>query len=391
MTILQVHNFYQQPGGEDEIFRAEHALLTGRGHTVFEYVVHNDAINDMSPLSAGLKTIWNADTSRGIREMIQRQRPDIVHAHNTFPLISPALYYAASAERVPVVQTLHNYRLLCAGGNFFRDGEVCERCLGAAVPAAAVWHRCYRKSGFATGAVGAMLVTHRLAGTWRNRVQTYIALTEFAKRKFIEGGLPGNRIAVKPNFLLNDPGFEAQTGDYALFAGRLSEEKGIRTLLEAWERLGATVPLKIAGAGPLSGCVEERIASLAGVQYLGFCPREQLKSLIRQARVLIFPSVCYEGLPVTIIEALASGTPVIASALGSMNELIEDGVNGFHFRAGDSNHLVAVVESCFANAAALRDMRRAARFSYEQNYTPDRNYLLLLEIYEKAIRNAAAA
>ena len=391
MTILQVHNFYQQPGGEDEVFRAEYGLLRGRGHRVPQYVLHNDAIKDMSKISAGVKTIWNARVYREIREIIQCQRPDVLHAHNVFPLISPALYYAASAEHVPVVQTLHNYRLLCPGGNFFRNGQVCEECLSATVPFPAVRHRCYRHSAAATGTVAAMLVTHRLADTWNTKVQNYIALTHFAKSKFVESGLTAARIAVKPNFLTVDPGFGPGEGDYALFAGRLSEEKGICVLLESWERLGSAIPLKIAGNGPLHSWVRERVRDLPGVDYIGHCTREEITRLLKRAKLLVLPSTCYEGLPLILIEAFACGTPVVGSALGSINELIQDGVNGFRFRAGSSDDLAGTVQGCLSDGNQLRDMRRGARCCYERNYTPERNYDLLMEIYAEAIHRAKTA
>ncbi len=358
MRVLQVHNFYQQPGGEDQVCAAEYELLTSRGHMVRQYFAHNTALHEVSGLSAAAKTIWNSETYRAIRGEIERAPVDLIHAHNTFPIVSPALYYAAAAEHVPVIQTLHNYRLLCSSATFFREGHVCEQCLGSVVPYQGVLHACYRNNRAASAVTASMLSVHRFAGTWRTKIRTYIALTNFARKKFIEGGLPAGKVAVKPNFLARDPGMGDGEGDYALFAGRICEEKGIRTLLSAWERLGSAIQLKMAGDGPLGAWVRERAAVLPGVEWLGQCDHDSLMQLAKRAKFLVFPSLYYEGLPVTIIEALGCGTPVIASRLGSMNEVVTDGVNGFHFEAGNADDLAAVVRAVLAEPARLGRMRR---------------------------------
>lgn len=396
MKILQVHNFYQAPGGEDQVCAAEYELLASRGQQVEQYFAQNDAIREMSGIRVGLKTIWNSGMYTSFRSLIARIRPDILHVHNTFPLISPAVYYAAAAERVPVVQTLHNYRLLCPAATFFRQGRICEECLHARVPYQSVLHACYRHNRPATAAAASMLITHRILGTWKTKVGTYIALTNFSKSKFVEGGLPADRIAVKPNCLINDPGVGAGDGEYALFAGRLADEKGVRPMLNAWQRLGSAIQLRIAGDGPLQGWVKDRIAELppaarANVQWLGHCNRDTLTELYQHAAFTIFPSQYYEALPMTIIESLACGTPVIASGLGSMNEIITDGVNGFHFRPGDQDDLVHRVQAAFARPDQLQAMRRSARLCFEQNYTPERNYGLLMQIYQKAMQNGKTA
>lgn len=391
MKILQVHNFYQRPGGEDQVCAAEYELLTRHGHEVIPYHKHNEDIARMSSISVGLRTVWNRDTYREIRNLIRREGPEIVHAHNTFPLVSPAMYYAAAAERVPVIQTLHNYRLLCPAATLFRDGRVCEECMRSTVPYQSVLHGCYRNSRAATAAVASMLVGHRIARTWNTRVNTYIALTEFSKSKFIEGGLPEERIVVKPNCLTSDPGEGQGTGGYAFFAGRLTDEKGVRVILNAWERLGSVIPLKIAGAGPLAEWVKERTAVLRCVEWLGHCERDQLMTLYQHAAFTIFPSQYYEGLPMTLIESFACGTPVIASGLGSMNEIVVDGINGFRFTPGDESDLIERVKAVLARPDQLRAMRRSSRAFYEQNYTPERNYDALMRIYERAMHNGEPA
>lgn len=385
MKVLQVHNFYQQPGGEDQVCAAEHDLLTKRGHSVQQYCTHNEVINGMSNIGVACRTIWNAGSYREFKAALNRERPDIVHVHNTFPVISPAIYYAAAKAEIPVVQTLHNYRLLWPSATLFRNGNICEKCIGVPIPIMSVRHACYRDNRLASAAVSSMLVMHRLARTWATKIQAYIALTNFAKRKFIEGGLPPRRIVVKPNFLSTDPGVGNGSGRYALFQGRLSSEKGLDTLLNAWERLAPTVELKIAGDGPLGPWLKERLSRLRNVEWLGYVNRDKLLNLTKDAAFLVFPSLCYEGLPMGIIEALACGTPVLASALGSPNELIRDGVNGFRFAPGNDDDLVRCIQSILSRPDELREMRRSSRACYEQYYTADRNYELLMGVYQKAI------
>ena len=381
MRIFQVHNFYQQPGGEDQVLAAEHELLSGFGHSVEQFTAHNDAIKQMAGIDIALRTVWNPRMYRETRRRLRAFRPDVVHAHNVFPYVSPALYDAAWAEGVPVVQTLHNYRLVCPKATLYRSGRVCEDCVGKAIDYPAFFHACYRASRAATAPVCGMLTLGQARGTWRKRIQTYIALTEFSRGVFVRGGLPASRIQIKPNFLARDPGPGEGSGGYALFAGRLAEEKGIRTLLAAWERI-PQIPLKIAGDGPLSAWVRERAANLRQVEQLGHVPREQALRLMREAAALVVPSEWYEAMPMTVVEAMACGTPVIASDLGSLAELVQDGRNGFRFPVGDARALAQAVERAFASDTLRAHCRRA----FEARYTAARNYDLLSKIYQDAIR-----
>ena len=269
MDVLVVHNFYQQPGGEDAVFAAESRLLRSRGHAVIHYTAHNDAISDMTALAVGLRTIWSRRTFRELGELIRRERPDVVHVHNTQPLISPAVYYAASAAGVPVVQTVHNYRVGCPNGLCFRDNRCCTDCVGKTVTWPGVLHACYRNSRSATAVITAMLSTHRMLGTWRSRVNAFIAPTEFSRRMLINIGLPPDKIVVKPHFVDPDPGTGGQRKGYALFVGRLSSEKGVTTLLQAWHQIGREVPLQIVGEGPLGPAVAAAVATTPGVSWLG--------------------------------------------------------------------------------------------------------------------------
>jgi glycosyltransferase involved in cell wall biosynthesis len=388
MRVLLVHNYYQQPGGEDQSFAAEGVLLEARGHEVIRHTVHNDRVGEYGRVRLAARTVWSAESYGEIRALIARERPDVIHCQNTFPLISPSAYYAAAAEGVPVVQTLHNYRLVCPAAVLFRRGKVCEACVGKALPWPGVLHGCYRSNRLASAAVAAMLTAHRAAGTWRRTVTTYIALTEFARAKLAEGGLPADRIWVKPNFVDPDPGPGPGGGGYALFVGRLSPEKGIDTLLEAWRGVGGVPPLRIVGDGPMAARVHEAVRTIPGVEWLGRRTRPEILRLMGEAAFLVFPSTWYEGLPLTIVEAFSRGLPVIASALGSMAEIVEDGRTGLHARPGDAGDLRARVQWAADRLEVLARMRRAARAEYEAKYTAARNYDLLRAIYADAVGQA---
>jgi glycosyltransferase involved in cell wall biosynthesis len=383
--VLLSHNHYQQPGGEDQVFKAEGALLEAHGHRVVRYTLHNDSIADMSRPELAKATVWNGATYRELRALIGREQPQVAHFHNTFPLISPAAYYAAQAEGVPVVQTLHNYRLVCPNALFFREGRVCEDCSGKVIPWPGVAHACYRGSRSSSAAVAAMLTAHRVLGTWPRTVDTYIGLTEFARQRFIRGNLPAEKIVVKPNFVHPDPGAGRGDGEYVLFVGRLSEEKGVDTLLKAWERPQVGVPLKIVGDGPLASQVAKATERSGEVEWLGRQPQEQVLTLMKEAKALIFPSVWYEGFPMVLAEAYAVGLPVIASDLGSMSSLVVHGRTGLRFPPGDPEELASQVEWISTHSADLQRMRTEARAEFEAKYTAERNYQLLMDIYRTVI------
>ena len=366
------------------MFAAEGALLEAHGHEVLRYTLHNESVTDMSRFEVAKSTVWNGAAYRDLRSLIRRERPHIAHFHNTFPLMSPAAYYAAKAEGVTVVQTLHNYRLLCSNALFFREGRVCEDCLGKAVPWPGVAHACYRGSRASSGAVASMLTVHRLLNTWNKEVDKYIALTEFARDKFIQGGMPAEKIMVKPNFLHSDPGVGEGNGGYMLFVGRLSPEKGIEVLLEAWSRLERKSNLKIVGDGPLAPEVARAGDRLENVEWLGRQPRERVLDLMKNAQALLFPSTWYEGFPTVIVEAYAVGLPVIASDLGSMSSLIDHGRTGLHFSPGDPKDLARQVAWASTHQAERTRMREEARAEYEDKYTSDINYRYLMGIYEAA-------
>jgi glycosyltransferase involved in cell wall biosynthesis len=342
----------------------------------------------MNPESLVEATVWNRSSYRELRALVRKEQPDVAHFHNTFPLISPAGYYAIKTEGMPVVQTLHNYRLVCPNALFFRDGHACEDCLGKTPPWPGVLHACYRGSRRASGAVAAMLTAHRLLRTWTRMVDVYIALTEFARDKFVQGGLPAERIVVKPNFLHPDPEPEEKWEDNALFVGRLSVEKGVDVLLAAWERLGDRMTLKIVGDGPLADVVAKGARRLKNVEWLGRRSREQVLELMKRARVLILPSICYENFPLAVAEAFAVGLPIIASDLGSLASLVDPGRTGLLFRPNDPEDLADKVRWALDHSDELASMRWEARNEFEAKYTAEHNYERLLSIYTSVTESA---
>jgi glycosyltransferase involved in cell wall biosynthesis len=383
MKLLLLHTYYRLSGGEDSVYEAEMSLLQNIGHAVLPLTFYNEDLVSFPSWQQAQLTLWNQEAYRRMRQTIRDYKPDLLHAHNTFPLASPAVIRAAKAEGIPVVMTLHNYRLLCVNALFFRRGRVCEDCLGR-IPWRGVLHGCYRDSRPASAVVAAMLTLHRALGTW-NMVDRFIALTEFGRQKFIEGGFLPEKISVKPNFVHPDPGPGEGRGGYALFVGRLSPEKGLGTLLMAWERLGGKVPLKIVGDGPLAPEVQVAQKRIPGVEWLGRKAPEEVYALMGEASFLVFPSEWYEGFPKVLAEAFAKGLPVLASALGSQGSIVDHGRTGLHFRPGDPEDLAAKVEWLLAHPNELARMRKEARAEYEAKYTAEENYRQLMAIYQTVL------
>ena len=384
MRILAIHNYYQIRGGEDECYEAEMELLQKHGHSVDLYQEKNDRVAALGKLRTAARTLWSRQSYQAVKQRLTAQAYDVVHVQNFFPLISPSVYYAARDRGVPVVQTLHNYRLLCPNALFFRDGKVCEDCMGKEIAYPGVIHRCYRQSKTASAGVAMMLAFHRAKNTWLEQVDLYIALTEFARQKFIEGGLPADKIVVKPNFVGLDPGIGEGQGGYALYVGRLSVEKGLDTLLAAWKQLKSHIPLKIVGEGPLAAQVIEATKQLPSVEWLGRRPMTEVYDLMGEAKFLVFPSKWYETFGRVAVEAFAKGTPVIAANIGAIAELVEAGRTGLHFRPGDAEDLATQIEWALENSEKLSQMRQAARVEFEAKYTAEKNYQRLMDIYAKA-------
>ena len=383
MKILVCHNSYRYRGGEDQVFDDEVGMLRAAGHEVLTYQRCNQEIESTRRAQIAAGTIWSRRTYRELRALLQQETPAVVHFHNTFPLISPSAYYAARHEGIPVIQTLHNFRLLCPGGTLLRDGKVCEQCVAKAFATASVRYGCYRQSRSASLVAASMLAAHWRMGTWSNAVSRYIALTDFARDKFIAGGFPADRMVVKPNCVHPDPGFHEHPDKFAVYVGRLSEEKGIRPLLQAWKRLGSSLPLKLAGEGPLEGFVRQARAEGCHVELLGQLTHDQVLSLMGQASIAVCPSICHEGFGRSVIEAFASGPAVVASDLAPLNQLVHDGTNGLLFRSGDADDLAAKIQWLMANDAQWHAFRQQARRDYEAHYTPQRNCEQLISIYEQ--------
>ncbi|WP_292934045.1 glycosyltransferase family 4 protein [Noviherbaspirillum sp.] len=379
MKILIAHNAYQHRGGEDVVVDAEIALLRQFGHEVEVYARHNDALKEMSRSAAAVSAIWSQRSADEIDSLCDRFAPDVIHVHNTFPLISPSLYWAAAKRRVPVVQTLHNFRLLCPQAIFLRDGKICEDCIGK-LPWRSVARKCYRDSAAQSAVITAMLATHRMIGTYRERVTRYIALNRFARDKYIEGGLPAERFRIKPNFVhaTVSPVRDRRSG--GLYVGRLSAEKGIGVLTAAMP-LTREALVEVIGGGPMEAAVKDAF----GERYLGVRPLSDIMDRMGKARFMVLPSICYENSPRTIVEAFACGLPVIASRLGALADMVHDGVTGLLFNPADPADLAAKIDWANEHPEQMARMGHAARAEYDAQYTPDRNYEMLMDIYEDAI------
>jgi len=376
------HNGYQQRGGEDSVVDAEIALLQRHGHEVELFSRHYDEIDRIGKPAAAVQAIWSAYTVAELTNRIAAFKPDVVHAHNTFPLISPSLYAAAARGGVPVVQTLHNFRLLCPQAMFLRKGHVCEDCLGK-FPWRGVLHRCYHRSAAKTAVLASMLGVHRMIGTYRSKVSRYIALTEFSRTRFIAGGLAGEQISVKPNFVDAPVPENERQRSGALFVGRLSPEKGTRVLARA-AAIRRPAVIDVIGTGPEQLSLE----ASPGIRLLGWQVPDAIYSRMREAAYLVVPSICYENFPRTIVEAFACGLPVIASRLGAMAEIVRDGETGLLFEAGNAEDLAQKIAWAEDHPSAMREMGANARREYMARYTPETNYRQLMAIYTDVIAAA---
>lgn len=380
MKVLSAHNAYLLRGGEDAVAESEVALLRAHGHEVVQYFRSNEELASMSRLQGAADTLWSRRTHAEVAALIARTQPDIVHVHNTLPLISPSLYWAAAAAGVPVVQTLHNFRLMCPQAMLLREGKVCETCVGH-TPWAAVRHACYRGSRAQTAVLGGMLMLHRALGSYANKVTLYVALNEFCRAKFVQGGVPVNKLVVKPNFV-EDPGPPAAESARAglLFVGRLSPEKGVQALADAARTLAPGV-LRVVGSGPAADLLQ----GISGVTALGALPAPTVAQEMARACALVLPSIWYENFPRTLVEAYAAGLPVIASRTGALAELVQDGVTGLLVNPGDAADLAVKLQWALGNPQLMAAMGCAARRVYETSYTPAVNYAQLLAIYEQAL------
>lgn len=389
MNILIVHNHYQLPGGEDTVVAAEKALLEGHGHKVLLYTRDNTELKTMTgakKLLLPFLLLWNPRTYREVRKILRQERIDIVHVHNTLMLVSPAVYYAARSRKIPVVQTIHNFRLLCPGATFFRDGAVCEDCLEKGL-GCAVGHGCYRGSRLQT--LGCVLSTglHRMTGIYKGL--TYICLTEFNRRKLLlRRGIRPERVLVKPNFVAQTEALvpQQERANRIVFAARLEELKGVRVLLEGWRLLGPEAPrLVLCGTGPLEswclGFLKDN--KMRNVSLAGQLPNENVRRLLATSRAMILPTQWYEGFPMSIAESFSVGTPVLVSDLGNAGSLIQEGVTGRKFNPKSPQSIADTVRRFLADTET--PWSENVLREYARSMTPENNYRRLMEIYQYAL------
>ena len=385
MKILQVHNYYKLFGGEDILYNNEYELLTSNGHYVIQYSKKNKEIenfNLLQKVSLFFDSAISKKSYEEISSLIRKEKPNICHVHNTLALISPSVYFACKDNKIPVVQTLHNYRLLCSNAYFFRNGNICEECLGGSLYHS-VKYGCYRNSKIQTFALARMIEKHRKLNTWFEKIDMFISPSNFTRQKYIEGGFPEDKIMVKPNFLIEDSGFNYSSGDYFIFAGRMDELKGIKILNDAAKNFSSDIKIKLAGEVNL----EEEIVLDKSLESIGFIPHNILLEVIKNSIALIFPSTWYETFGVSIIEAFACGKSVIASNHGAMAELIEDGKTGLLFEPGNSKDLAEKINWAYHHKNEMREMGKNARKEYEEKYTAEKNYQQLMNIYKEVISN----
>lgn len=397
MKVLLVHNFYGSaaPSGENQVFEAERELLLSRGHEVETFIRHSDEIRDkgaLGKITGALATPWNSWMFRDMRQVVRKFKPDVVHAHNTFPLISPAIFHAIGTQ-VARVLTLHNYRLFCPAAIPMRAGRVCTECLDQHTVWPGLRHGCYRNSRLATVPLAANVALHRCLGTWGNQVDAFIALSEFQRDRMIAAGLPVGRVHVKPNFYPGAPAVVpwAERRPCVVFAGRLTAEKGVEALVRAWLLWGEQAPeLCIVGDGALRGELERLAATQPQVtiRFLGQVAGEVAQTEIAHARLLVLPSECFEGFPMVVREAFAFGTPAAVSNIGPLPSIVKHGVSGVVFTPADPGSLMGQVRAAWETPSLLERLGHGARAEFESKYTREKNYDMLMAIYRQAISTA---
>lgn len=391
MKVLLLHNFYgsEAPSGENVVFDAEKRLLEEHGHAVSLFTRHSDEIRRKGAagtLVGALSTPWNPFSARALAQTMAEFRPDVVHAHNTFPLLSPAVFHTIGKQSATVL-TLHNYRLLCPAGIPMRDGQVCTECIIRKSVQPALRHGCYRGGRIATLPLALNVALHRRLGTWQHRVDAFVALSDFQRRLMVEGGLPSDKMHIKPNFYTGQPAvvpFEARTGQ-VVFVGRLGCEKGVHTLLEAWQKWGHDAPhLKIVGDGPLRGELQRRAKGLA-IEFTGQLSADDAQQAIAKARLVVLPSECFEGFPMVVREAFAFGTPVAVSRLGPLPDIVRHGESGVVFDPANATSLLQTVRDAWNAPGLLSRLAGGARGQFEARYNEQANYEILMNIYQQAV------
>jgi glycosyltransferase involved in cell wall biosynthesis len=387
MRVLIVHNSYEFRGGEDEAVDADRGLLAAHGHETLLFTrgfadLADRGWSERDPRIAAA-AMWSRDSYKELRGFVRRWRPSVAHFHNIFPLISPSAYSACRAEGIPVVQTLHNYRLVCPAGTLLRDGVACELCIGK-IPWQAVRYRCYRDSRRQSLGLASILSAHSAIGTWSRRVDAYVVMSEAGRNIFVRGGIPADRIFIRPNAVRGAAAPVYRGPRSALYVGRLSQEKGLRVLLDAWLRVPG-VPLTVIGDGPLRAEVERTIASRAmrNVTVVGAIPHEEVLKRLAGAGMLVFPSLWQETFGLVVAEALSAGVPVIATNLGAQAEAVKPEVSGVLVAPGDSGALAGAVNRLAADPVLAGRLSKGAREEFRARFSPERSYATLMSIYER--------
>lgn len=386
-TVLIVHNYYQIPGGEDSVVMNEKKLLEENGHKVILYTRNNSELKSFSTirkLFLPITTVFNPTTYRDIRKLISQHDIEIIHVHNTLNIVSPAVYYAAVHAHIPIVQTIHNFRLLCPAATFYRNNRVCEDCLHKGI-GCAIWHGCYRKSKIQTAVCVISMAIHRATKIYGRL--NYITLTEFNKQKLFElKQIDSKKVFVKPNFVQYEDEFipYAERKDQFVFAGRLDALKGVEILLKAWELLKIrsvknTTKLVICGTGPLEEWCHEYVKEheLKDVEFKGFVQNQIVKNIIGQSKALILPTQWYEGFPMSIVEAISQITPVVGSDIGNVGNIITNDINGWKFKYDSPDALCNTLLNVHDISGSL--------LSEREKYKSEENYMILSDIYDKCI------
>jgi glycosyltransferase involved in cell wall biosynthesis len=387
MKILLIHNKYkQEPGGESFVFQSEGELLSRHGHFVERLVFDNANLKTiLDKCLSGLRILYNPTSAKELKKKIEHFNPDIIHVHNFVPLASPSIFYVAKKYNVPVILTLHNYRLICPSVTLYHKQKIYEKSINSIFPVEAILKGVYRNSRIQTAAVASMVALHNLIGTWRTKIDFYITLSNFAKEKFRESRLsiPEEHFVVKPNFVQDCGMGDAIRKDYFLYVGRFVEEKGIQTLLNAAQLYN--FKLTLIGDGPLRKMVENAARTNPNIRCLGFLDKISIINHMKKCKALILPSLWYEGLPLALLEAFSTGTVVIASKLGTMAEIIQNKVNGLLFDPGNERDLAHKISEIDTQQEWAKCLADNARLSYLMHYTPEKNYSLLTNIYTRAL------
>ena len=390
MRILKVHNYYTGSGGEDTVFHAETALLRSRGHEVIEYLEFNKKIESMNKVTVARQTLWSHSSYRKLKQFLKEKKPNVVHFHNTFPLISPSAYYACQELKIPVVQTLDNQRLICPAASFYRDGKLCLDCLGKTPPWPGVLHACYHDSHLHTAVVASMITIHRWMRTWQTKIDIFLCSTNFYRDLFVQARFPSDKMVVMPHFVQERHQSDSvrKTGDYALFVGRLDPEKGVNTLLEAWRHLD--FPLKIRGNGRLDEAARVFVKqhNMDNIEFVGRMEEHELSDLIGNARFLVMPSEgYYETFGMVIIEAFSRDVPVVASNIGVVPELVSDKQTGLLFEPGNALDLADKARWMWDHPVEARAMGRNGLNTYKERFTQNQCYKTLVDVYERLINS----